>query len=103
MDALDISQATLVGNSMGGWLAMLAAQDASHRVKNIVLVAPAFYRGLPPGIDANTLANAARPTNPEQMQAYFSRIFAAHSFDADDIQAALDAFSTANQGDAIDL
>lgn len=41
MDELDISQAILVGNSMGGSIAMLTAQYHPDRVKALILVAPA--------------------------------------------------------------
>lgn len=42
LDALDIETATLIGNSMGGWIALLAAEQKPNRIKQLVLVAPAF-------------------------------------------------------------
>jgi len=43
MDALGIERATLVGNSMGGAVALQLAERCSDRVLRLVLVAPAAY------------------------------------------------------------
>lgn len=43
MDALGIARATLIGNSMGGAIAVRAALDAPERVENLVLVDPAGF------------------------------------------------------------
>jgi pimeloyl-ACP methyl ester carboxylesterase len=45
MDALGIEQAVLVGHSAGGAIATLTALTYPGRVKGLVLVAPAIYRG----------------------------------------------------------
>ena len=45
MDALDIGQAVLVGNSAGGTLAMKMALEHPDRVHALVLIAPAVYTG----------------------------------------------------------
>ncbi len=45
MDALDIEQATLIGNSAGGTIAMLTALKYPERVQNLILVDPAVYAG----------------------------------------------------------
>lgn len=45
MDALDVPQAMLVGNSAGGTIAMLTALRAPQRVPALILVSPAVYGG----------------------------------------------------------
>jgi pimeloyl-ACP methyl ester carboxylesterase len=45
MDALDVEQAILVGNSAGGTLALLAALKSPERVQALVLVDAAVYAG----------------------------------------------------------
>jgi pimeloyl-ACP methyl ester carboxylesterase len=45
MDALDVEQATLIGNSAGGTIAMLTAQKYPQRVQSLILVDPAVYAG----------------------------------------------------------
>lgn len=46
--ALDLSNVTLVGNSMGGWIAMEIAVRDTSRIKSLVLVSPAGVRA--PGV-----------------------------------------------------
>lgn len=45
MDALDVQQAILVGNSAGGTIAMLTALKYPQRVQSLILVDPAVYAG----------------------------------------------------------
>lgn len=45
MDALDVEQATLIGNSAGGTIAMLTALKHPQRVQSLILVDPAVYAG----------------------------------------------------------
>jgi pimeloyl-ACP methyl ester carboxylesterase len=45
MDALGIEKATLVGNSAGGTISMLAALKYPERVEQLILVDPAVYAG----------------------------------------------------------
>lgn len=45
MDALGIEKATLVGNSAGGTVSMLAALKYPQRVTSLILVDPAVYAG----------------------------------------------------------
>jgi len=45
MDALDVDQAILVGNSAGGTIAMLTALKYPGRVQSLILVDPAVYAG----------------------------------------------------------
>jgi pimeloyl-ACP methyl ester carboxylesterase len=44
MDKIGLDRAILCGNSMGGSVALRAAQKAPHRVSRLVLLAPAVYR-----------------------------------------------------------
>ncbi|MEU0690548.1 alpha/beta fold hydrolase [Streptomyces uncialis] len=41
LDALDLAEADLVGQSLGGWAAALTALDAPGRVRGLVLIEPA--------------------------------------------------------------
>lgn len=45
MDALDIEQATLIGNSAGGTISMLTALKYPERIQSLILVDPAVYAG----------------------------------------------------------
>ena len=45
MDALNVEQAILVGNSAGGTVAMLTALKYPERVQSLILVDPAVYAG----------------------------------------------------------
>lgn len=45
MDALQVEKATLIGNSAGGTIAMLAALENPNRVERLILVDPAVYAG----------------------------------------------------------
>jgi pimeloyl-ACP methyl ester carboxylesterase len=55
LDALAPGEVTLVGSSMGGWIACLAALARTERVRALVLVAPAAdftEKLIEPGLDA---------------------------------------------------
>lgn len=63
LDALVDGEAVLVGSSMGGWIACLAAMAAPARVKAMVLVAPApdfTEKLMKPEIPPEGLADLAR-------------------------------------------
>lgn len=45
MDALNIEQATLIGNSAGGTISMLTALKYPERIQSLILVDPAVYAG----------------------------------------------------------
>lgn len=63
LDALVDGEAVLVGSSMGGWIACLAAMAAPGRVKAMVLVAPApdfTEKLMKPEIPPEGLADLAR-------------------------------------------
>ncbi|MEL6977325.1 MAG: alpha/beta fold hydrolase [Pseudomonadota bacterium] len=76
LDALGIERATLIGNSMGGWIALLAAEQQPTRVDGLVLVAPAFVQGLPSGLTAERLAAGAAPQTEAEMRGYLARVYA---------------------------
>ncbi len=65
MDAVGITRATLVGNSMGGAIATSAAIDASERVERLILVDPAgFGRELAWWLRLRTLIDLRSRTRP---------------------------------------
>ena len=66
---------TLVGNSMGGPLAMRYALAWPNRVERLVLVAPAFWSDGGLGISGEQLARGADPRTLEDMTAYAGRIW----------------------------
>lgn len=74
--ALGLGRVSLVGNSMGGWVAMLYAEQFPDHVDRLVLVAPAFYNGVPAEVTAERLAAGAAPQTPEAMRAYLARVYA---------------------------
>ncbi|MEW6357356.1 MAG: alpha/beta hydrolase [Planctomycetota bacterium] len=69
MDRLDIKQAHLVGNSLGGMISLMIARDHPERIKSLVLIAPAVWDYYGKIVKAGGLAfgfgpalAAARPT-----------------------------------------
>ena len=66
---------TLVGNSMGGLLAMRYALAWPDRVEQLVLVAPAFWSDGGLGMTGEQLARGADPRTLEDMAAYAGRIW----------------------------
>jgi len=48
LDQLGVRQATLIGHSMGGVIAALAAAQSPQRVAQLVLIEPGFYHGNAP-------------------------------------------------------
>lgn len=74
LDDRNITKATLVGNSMGGLVALQFAKQYPERVDKLVLVAPAFVFGLPDTVSAEKLAQAAAPSSKAEMKQYLSRI-----------------------------
>lgn len=47
MDALGLDRATLVGNSMGGMIALAAATQHPQRVSHVITMGPASFTGMP--------------------------------------------------------
>ncbi len=101
LDALAIERATLVGNSMGGWIAMLFAEQQPARVARLVLIAPAFVYGLPETVTAAQLAAGASPDSVAQMATYLGRVHYAPPRDLCDIERLLDEHRMRNRGNAI--
>lgn len=75
LDQLGIEQTTLVGNSMGAWVALIAALRSPERVRRLVLVGPAFLYGMPEGLTTEDLIRRANPASLAEMEAYLQRIF----------------------------
>jgi len=75
MDYLGVSKATLIGNSMGGWLSLLFAETYPQQTEKLILVAPAFVKGLPPGVTAENIALRAKPQKKDEMSTYLQRVF----------------------------
>ncbi len=71
---LGVDRFSVVGNSMGGWLSMLLAKQAPKLVDKLVLVAPAFYFGLPTGVDTRAIVRTALPSDIDTMQRYLERV-----------------------------
>tara|TARA_R110002033_G_scaffold77962_2_gene129531 strand:+ start:178 stop:1050 length:873 start_codon:yes stop_codon:yes gene_type:complete len=75
MNQKRIEKATLIGNSMGGWVASLFAIKHSEKVDKLVLVDPAFLLGLPKDANADEIYAFANPTTLEDMANYIKRIY----------------------------
>jgi pimeloyl-ACP methyl ester carboxylesterase len=63
IDQLTTNELVLVGSSMGGWIACLAAMARPQRIKALVLIAPALdftEKLMAPGIPPEGLADLAR-------------------------------------------
>ena len=89
LHARDIEKATLIGNSMGGLVALLFAEKYSERTTALTLVAPAFVFGLPSNVSADRLASGASPKTPAAMRAYLERIYHEPDLSPDSIAIAL--------------
>lgn len=74
LDRLELDSVDLVGNSLGGWLAMFLAIEHPDRVRKLVAVGPAFLFGLPEALSAKALAAGAGPKDMESMRAYLKRV-----------------------------
>ena len=79
--ALGVARATLVGNSLGGAVALGHALAHPGQVERLVLMAPGGLNDLPdylemPGMKAMfALYGAGTPVSPEQLKAFFQRAF----------------------------
>ena len=101
LDTLGVERTTLVGNSMGGWVSMLFAEQHPTRTKKLVLIAPAFVNGLPATISPDQLSSGANPGTVPQMRAYLERVYHAPPNDEADVRRLLDEHRLRNQGSAI--
>src|ERR1044072_2504063 len=87
---LKIERATLVGNSMGGWIAAHFAAAFPDRVDKLVLVDAAGYA--PPKDVDTRLFFALNPTTRDAMKVLVSKVFYSKAFQTD---AAIDMEMTA--------
>ena len=78
---LKIERATLVGNSMGGWIAAMFTAAFPDRVDKLVLVDAAGYRP-PKDFDMRTLFGL-NPTTREGMKVLVSKVFYNKAFQTD--------------------
>ncbi|MDA4847864.1 alpha/beta fold hydrolase [Hoeflea poritis] len=97
MDRRGVERATLVGNSMGGWVSLAFAEQFPERVDGLVLIAPAFFKGLPAKVSAVDLAAGALPTNLDGMRRYLGRVLFEPPTDEGEIRELLDAHATLNR------
>ena len=86
---LKIERATLVGNSMGGWIAAMFTASFPDRVDKLVLVDAAGYRP-PKDLDMNTLFSL-NPTTRAEMKVLLGKVFYNKAFQSD---AAIDQSMT---------
>ena len=94
---LKIERATLVGNSMGGWIATAFTAAFPDRVDKLVLVDAAGYAP-PKELDMRTLF-ALNPTTREGMRVLTAKVFYNKAFQTDDmIDAAIAARLAAGDG-----
>ena len=87
---LKIERATLVGNSMGGWVAAAFTAAFPDRVEKLVLVDAAGYA--PPKDFDTRVFYALNPTTRDAMKVLVSKVFYNKAFQTD---AAIDAAITA--------
>ena len=78
---LKIERATLVGNSMGGWIAAMFTASFPDRVDKLVLVDAAGYRP-PKDLDMNTLFSL-NPTTRAEMKVLVGKVFYNKAFQSD--------------------
>lgn len=70
-----IEKATLIGNSMGGWVSSLFAVTYPEKVDKLILVDPAFLLGLPDDANADDIYAFANPSTIEDMSNYVRSIY----------------------------
>jgi pimeloyl-ACP methyl ester carboxylesterase len=79
MDALQLEQATLIGHSMGGQIAITAAVKEPQRIKHLILAAPAgvetFTEQQKQLFKTTVTPESVQKTTPEQVAANFKANF----------------------------
>lgn len=70
-----IEEATLIGNSMGGWVSALFAVTYPEKLDKLILVDPAFLLGLPDNANADDIYAFANPSTTTDMANYVERIY----------------------------
>ena len=73
LDELSFASVDVMGNSLGGWLALFLAVAHPERVRSVVAVAPAFLYGLPETVTAEALARGANPREEDAARRYLAR------------------------------
>ncbi len=71
----NIEKATLIGNSMGGWVSALFAVTHPEKLDKLILVDPAFLLGLPEDANADDIYAFANPSTIEDIANYMKRIY----------------------------
>lgn len=71
MDHFGVESATLLGMSMGGWVATLMASRHPERVKNILLIDGGLNLAVPPGIEVEEFLAAILATSFERLEKTF--------------------------------
>lgn len=74
LNRLGVERATFVGNSMGGWVSLAFAERYPEHTESLVLIAPAFFKGLPAEVSAEALAAGALPQTEHAMRGYLDRV-----------------------------
>lgn len=75
MNQKGIEKATLIGNSMGGWVSALFAVTHTEKLDKLILVDPAFLLGMPDDADVDNIYAFANPSTVEDMANYTKRIY----------------------------
>lgn len=92
MSSLNVDKASLVGNSMGGWMAVMFAAKYPEKVQKLVLVDSAGYAP-PPGFDYGKLSVQMNPSTRDAVRESLKLMFYNSApFTGD---AAVDGFITA--------
>ena len=92
MTELKVPKASLIGNSMGGWVAVLFAAQYPDKAEKLVLVDAGGYAP-PKGFDYETLAVNLNPSTREGIRSMVKRLFFNSALFASD--AAVDNFIAA--------
>lgn len=71
LDHLGVEKATVLGMSMGGWVATLMASRHPDRVKNILLIDGGLNLAVPPGIEVEEFLAAILATSFERLDKTF--------------------------------
>ena len=82
-------------------MSLLFAETYPLRTEKLILVAPAFIKGLPQGVMSEKIARRAKPQNEDEMRGYLQRIFCKTPTNKNYIQKIMAEINTKNKGEAI--